>query len=197
MRNAYKRHNPSLFRWDGGSMTSITSNDSGWQQNPACHSQATIFSQKERTDHLLAVGLDATTVNLPHGHHRWGTLFFEHSRAPNRSAKHMYSKVDLQGTENEIAAPGSPNIVNQILPKCYDYTKKIDEQGEEVPPDMISVGLIGSLPILFSLAAFSAPPNGLGQVLEGYVRRNQWIHHNHPSGRETLPLVCVIPANCL
>ena len=181
--NAYKRHDPGLFRWCDGALTGITSNDPGWRHDLACHSQATIFSQKERTDHLLAVDLDATTVDLPYGNHRWGTLAFEHIPVSNHTAKPTYSKITVAGLEDEIAAPGSSDIVNQILPTCYDYTKQLDQQQQEIQPDKVSAGLIGNLPILISLAAFSAPPNRLGQVLERHVRLHQWIPHNLPPGR--------------
>ena len=62
---AFQRGTLSLFRWSNGRMTRITPVDRGWSQNRLCYSEATIFSQQDHTDHLLAVGCDAAKVDLP------------------------------------------------------------------------------------------------------------------------------------
>lgn len=183
---AYHRNPPGLFRWKDGNLTPMTTNDPGWQPNLVCHSRATVFSQQDKTDHLLAVELDATTVPIPHDNHRWDTLHFEHIAVPGQSQAAKppyYSKINMQGIEGKIAAPASNRIVNQILPHCYNYVRELHGH-VEIEATKSSAGLIGSLPILISLAAFSAPLDLLRQTLQNHVRRNTWISHTHPLGRK-------------
>lgn len=181
---AYEKKNPNLFRWSLGRLTCISPNDPAWTTTGTLHSEVTIFSQQDSTDHLLAVGIDATGVDLTDGNHRWAVLSFRYIQVPNQPAGNVYSKLDLQGTEKKIASPGSRNLVNELLPECYDYSFQLDEQGQKIPPRQTSVGLIGNIPILIALAAFSAHPSRLRQTLESSVRLRQWVPHGNPSGRK-------------
>ena len=117
---AFQRGTLSLFRWSNGRMTRITPVDTGWSQNRLCYSEATIFSQQDHTDHLLAVGCDATKMDLPHANHRWDVLSFKRVPVPMKtsSSPPYYSKIDLDGMEGETAAPMSSHLVNQLLPRC-------------------------------------------------------------------------------
>ena len=119
-----------------------------------------MFTQRPDTDHLLAVGYDAQQ-KLVAGHRRWRILSFDH--VP-KDAKSTYSSVTLSGAEPRLAAPGSPDWLPQLLPVIYDY-QNIDKTGNPVPSKTSSAGLIGSLPLLLALAAFSAPPESLGAAL--------------------------------
>lgn len=183
--DAYRKGPLDLFRWQDGDMTKIATNGSGWRQDRGLYCVATLFSQQDRTDHLLAVDLDATSVDLlPSGNHRWSTLSFEHIPVQSPNARPTYSKITMQGPEGKMAAPGSAHIVNQILPKDYDYAKQINEQGREIEPTLRSAGLIGNLSVLIALAVFSAPKNQLRQILEEHVQMNQWVPHQYPTGRK-------------
>ena len=105
----------------------------------------------------------------------------------------------MQGIKDRIAAPASDNIVNQILPKCYDYKPQLNPQGQAIPPTRTHTGLIGSLPILISLAAFSAHESLLQKTLQEHVQMNEWIPHGHPTGRQAergmIIKICYDPAN--
>ena len=191
---AYTRNRRSLFRWTDGRVTSATDIHTGPKQDLEstlfCHSQATVFSQQDRTDHLLAVDCDATVVDLPHKNHRWSCLSFNYvslndvkSKNTTSDSRTYYSQIDLFGTEGRTAAPISSHLVSQLLPRCYDYMARIDSNGIEIPPTTISAGLTGNLPILIALAAFSAPLRNLRTVLEENLRLNQWIPHSFPTGR--------------
>ena len=100
------------------------------------------------------------------------------------SSPPYYLKIDLDGMEGETAAPMSSHLVNQLLPRCYNYTMYIDSEDCKIPPTKTSAGLIGDLPILIAMVAFSAPPSLLPIVLAEHVRMNQWIPHQWPTGRK-------------
>lgn len=65
----------------------------------------------------------------------------------------------------------------QLLPSVYDC---------QTENPRAQAGLIGSLPLLIALAAFSAPPAALGTVLTSCLRPRSWRTHQYqyPAGRE-------------
>ena len=65
----------------------------------------------------------------------------------------------------------------QLLPKVYDL---------KTGPPRIQAGLVGSLPILLSLAAFSAPPPYLLGVFRNSLIPGAWRPHQYqyPAGRK-------------
>ena len=142
------------------------------------HSAATVFTQRPDTDHLLAVNFDAETRNVHEEPGGWKVLTFHHRPdGPNNT----YSYVDVVGAEQHLAAPGSHNWMPQLIPSIYDY-QEVNINGLPVRSRTQSAGLIGSLPLLLALAAFSAPPASLA-VAFSCVQPGTWIPHSHPSGR--------------
>ncbi|KAL8723014.1 MAG: hypothetical protein Q9225_000631 [Loekoesia sp. 1 TL-2023] len=95
-----------------------------------------------------------------------------------------------------MAAPGSPHWMPQLVPAIYDYDPG---QATTRPSPPSSAGLIGYLPILFALPAFSAQPHMLSQVLTRHLRPNTWLPHNYPHGhiaeRGMVVTVYLDPAN--
>ena len=87
----------------------------------------------------------------------------------------LYSLVDLQGDEQQLAAPVPQEWINKLIPCIYKYD-------ERSPPTPEFAGLIGDLPLLLALAAFSAPPEQLNSVLTQNIQPGVWLPHTHRHG---------------
>lgn len=142
------------------------------------YSAATVFTQKPDTDHLLAVDFDAETRDVNDAPQGWKVLTFDH--IPN-GPSYTYSSLDLMGGEQHLAAPGSGQWLPQLVPAIYDY-QEVDTDGRPDPSTTRSAGLIGSLPLLLALAAFSAPSESLNTAFAS-VRPGMWQPHHLHSGR--------------
>lgn len=156
-------------------MTVVETNDSVGRSLNRIYSAATVFTQNPDTPHLLTVPFDA---QLTHPHLNpggWRPLCFHHLRINNTSR--TYSAVSATGDRQHIAAPGSPQWMPQLLPPVYDY---------QTGSPRTQAGLIGSIPLLIALAAFSAPPIVLAGVLVSCVLPRQWRPHQYryPAGRK-------------
>ena len=141
------------------------------------YSVATIFTQNPDTPHLLVVPFDAGRMDARRNAGGWRPLTFDHKRIGN--TQHTYSALTPLGNRQHIAAPGSRHWMPQLLPRVYDYQPQPGTQ-------RVNAGLIGSLPLLFALAAFSAPPSQLTGVLETCIRPGVWQAHQfqYPAGRK-------------
>ena len=175
-KNAYHRNRAGarLFKWMGGRMTDITPKD--LDKNYPLYSVATIFTQYRDTNHLLAVTFDAQKQDVREEPGGWKVLSFDH--IPQDGTQRTYSSVGVAGAERQLAAPGSPTWIPQLLPKIYDYDS-------DNPPQRTSGGLIGNLPLLFALPAFSAQPDRLSHVLTRFMQPNRWYRHELPHGRKS------------
>ncbi|KAL8912060.1 MAG: hypothetical protein Q9171_002848 [Xanthocarpia ochracea] len=174
-KNAYHRNRAGarLFRWMGGRMTDITPKD--LDKNYLSYGVATIFTQYKDTHHLLAVTFDAEQRDVREEQGGWKVLSFDHI-LQNGTQRTYYSSMGVVGAERQLAAPGSSAWIPQLLPKIYDY----DSCGN--PPQRSSGGLIGNLPLLFALPAFSAQPDRLSHVLTSSMQPNRWNRHELPHG---------------
>lgn len=141
-------------------------------------SEATVFTQMTDTPHLLIVNFDAETVNV-NERANWRTLSFEH--VPTGNADRIYSSVSATGAQKHLAAPGARHVP-QLVPGIYDYQPEIDHEGRTIPTSTTSAGLIGGLPLLLALAAFSGPERQLDLILTQSLRRGVWISHAYPRG---------------
>lgn len=138
---------------------------------------ATVFTQYPDTDHLLAVDFDAEEDNVANNPGGWKVLSFRHE--PQQGTGRLYSYVDVWGDEQQMAAPGSRHWTPQLIPAIYNY-----DHGQATTPKPVTAGLIGHLPTLLALPAFSARPDKLSQVLTGHLQPNRWIPHTHIHGRK-------------
>lgn len=156
-------------------MTVVATNDSVGRSLRQTHSAATVFTQNPDTPHLLVVPFDAQLTHAYQNNGGWRPLCFRHVQINN--TEHTYSAVSAIGDRQHIAAPGSHHWMPQLLPKVYDY---------QAGSPRIQAGLIGSIPLLIALAAFSAPPAALMGVLTTCIRPRQWQPHQYqyPAGRE-------------
>ncbi|KAL8838946.1 MAG: hypothetical protein Q9176_004752 [Flavoplaca citrina] len=176
-KNAYIREKASaqLFRWKGGRMTSITARD--LNKKDSTYAVATIFTQYPDTTHLLAVNFDAEKKDVAEENGGWKVLSFDYLTRPGTQGVH--SSVSVAGGNQQLAAPGSPAWVPQLLPTIYDYKPRANL------PRPVSAGLIGNLALLFALPAFSAQPSSLSHVLTNFIKPNKWHRHQLQDGRES------------
>ena len=190
------RVNQFLYRWERGVVTP-TENDAALQ--PANLQQywfdaATVFTQMPDTPHMLAVGFDAETENV-RDRTTWRPLSFNHVRIGYNTPE-TYSSVSTLGSEQHLAAPGAPQWVPQLLPEIYNYRPERDHEGRIIPPRLTSAGVIGSLPLLLALAAFSGPASHLNPILTRSLAPGAWIRHPYPRDGKTPLLRYYVGANC-
>lgn len=156
-------------------MTVVGTNDPVGRSLNRIYSAATVFTQNPDTPHLLTVPFDARVTHPHLNNGGWQTLCFHHLRI--NATPRTYSAVSATGDRQHIAAPGSPRWMPQLLPPVYDF---------QTGSPRTQAGLIGSIPLLIALAAFSAPPNVLVGVLTTCVRPRAWQPHQfqYPGGRK-------------
>ena len=174
VRTGYTRGPSYTFRWMNGNMTHVGSNDPVVRSLHQPHSAATVFTQNPDTPHLLVVPFDAQRTNVLDNPGGWRPLVFHHIRIDNTRS---YSAVSANGDRQHIAAPGLTRWMPQLLPPVYDY-----QSGSF----RVQSGLVGSLPLLIALAAFSAPPSVLIGILTNCLQPMVWRPHQfqYPTGRK-------------
>ena len=171
IKTGYTTKSRSLFRWRGGTMTHVASHDLVNHPVGEIHDVATVFTQNPDTPHLLVVPFDARRRDILTFPRAWRPLTFRH--IPIQNTQHTYSAISANGDQQHIAARGSPRWMPQLLPRVYD--KQSQSRSTK-----IQGGLIGSLPLLIALAAFSAPVSFLQSVLTNCVRPGRWQPHQYP-----------------
>lgn len=168
VRSGYTRGPSYTFRWMNGNMTLVGPTDPIGLSLHQPYSTATVFTQNPDTPHLLVVPFDAQGMNVNGYPGGWRPLVFRHIRLDNTRA---YSAVSANGDRQHIAAPGLAHWMPQLLPPVYDY---------QMGSVRVQGGLIGSLPLLIALAAFSAPPGVLVGTLTNCVQPMAWRPHQFP-----------------
>lgn len=186
-RNGYKRgEGPALLlRWVGGRLSQVGAHDPIRRGGLRSYRTATVFTQFMDTPHLLAVPFDAREQHVREI--GWRRLTFNHNRIPGTHS--YYSHITCLGLESCIAAPGSAHWMPQLVADFYQYRPRTQQT-------RIQAGLVGNLPLLIALAAFSTPPNAtaLDSLLTS-VQPGGWNPHAHPypSGRKYYSRVkCVL-----
>ena len=180
-RTAYEKDEALYFKWHSGKMSRLQTGSFNTTSLVTKHSAATIFSQKDDTDHLLAVNFSALLKDVASYDAGWRVISFDH--VPQRNTSATYSSINVFGEEKHLAAGGSPIWMRQLLPDEYNY-QRTTPAGHPIQSTTTSAGLIGSLPILIGLAAFSAPKDSLIAVLSNSVTPGAWKRHNLPTGRK-------------
>ena len=184
IRQAYRRFSRPLYRWKGGYVSSIPASEQAQLQTAKIFRAATVFTQSPGTDHLLAVNIDAQRRSV--GSDRsWRTLSFDYRRIGSSNQYRFY--VCPEAPRARLSTPGPANWMPQLLPTCYNPPVQPNPQGQVVAATHVNAGLIGKLPILIALAAFSAPCNQQQQVLMSSIRPNAWHPHSYAPGRGELP----------
>lgn len=181
LHSAYQTKPETWYRWVGGRITRVANNESARLANCEVFAAATVFTQMPDTPHLLAVPFDAQNQDVRDYPPGWRTLSFHHFPV-NGDARRTHAFITYLGSEARIAGPGSPHIVGPLLPSVYHYHHTIDGNNREIPSEKDHAGLIGNLPVLLALAAFSATPNLLDQTLTRSVLPGTWHPHSFPGG---------------
>lgn len=163
----------SFLRWVGGTITTVPPNDQIRTTNldGYVYHAATVFTQAPDTEHILAVPFNARTRSVHTFGRGWQAIRFNHNQAGNNDT--YFSYISVRGAERAIAAPGSPRWMPELLPPSHDCDLRHARRGQ--------AGLIGELPLLFALAAFSAPPNL--PFPSNSMRPGAWDPHGPPYGR--------------
>ena len=140
------------------------------------HNVGSVFVHKE-TGHLLITNIHAAThdVSKDGCHRKWCRLYFHHKRVTSTERRY-YTELDFTGTKPLTAAPMSPHTMPQLIPSVYNDARS----------GKVNAGLIGKLPLLIAIAAFSAPKDSLENVLTTRIRPRQWRSHMYESGRSKL-----------
>jgi hypothetical protein len=182
----YQTGKSYLFQWVNDSIAPFRNNSLIGGCKPEDlkqYSAATVFTQGPDTPHLLAVEFDARLLDVATHSSGWTSLNFEHET--KKDNKSTFSYLTTTGSQPRLAAPGPNNQVPQLLPKIYDFRWVDDVHGQPILPVRTHAGLIGSLPLLIALAAFSAPGGCIATVLNNYIEVGKWRPHSfqYPSGR--------------
>ena len=178
IRTGYIKKSSTLFHWKSGNMTHIETHDVSHHRLGQLYSAATVFTQWPDTPHLLVVPFNAQIRHVCQYSRGWKPLTFRYVQIEN--TQHIYSALSANGDRQHIATLGSSHWMPQLLPKVYDDQSRSTKQ---------QAGLIGNIPLLIALAAFSAPTSFLSSVLTNCVRLGLWQQHQHqyPAGRK-LPI---------
>ena len=178
-QEAYQSTFGTFWRWQGGRVTQIPYSDPCLRAGLRPYKVASLFSQDPDTPHLLVVPFDVRTRNVSDYQRGWLPITFDHHPISTSSgARDYYSSVSATGSESHLAAPGQGFWMPQLLPQWYNY---------RAPPNSrarVHAGLIGNLPILLALAAFSVPAVNLAEAMKS-IQPGAWAPHRHPypSGR--------------
>ena len=175
IRTGYTIRSSSLFLWRGGTMAHIAAQEQVRHPLGPIHSAATVFTQNPDTPHLLVVPFDARRRDLIGYPGAWRPLTYPN--VPISGPQRTYSSVLANADRQHIAAQGSSRWMPQLLPRVYD---------DQSRSTRIQAGLIGSIPLLIALAAFSAPISFLPSVLTSCLRPQRWQPHQYqyPAGRK-------------
>ncbi len=166
-----------FFRWMGGWITGVSPSDQIWATDLDRYVDraATVFTQYPDSPHLLAVPFDARHRSVQTFERGWQAITFNHIQVQKSNRTGYFSYISNSGGEPAIATPGSPNWMPQLLPEWYDCNTRHATRTQ--------AGLIGELPLLFALAAFSAPPQSLGVLLSS-MQPGEWMSHGLSTGRK-------------
>ena len=182
IRTGYTTRSSNLFYWRGGTMTHIAADEVVSHPLGQIHSAATVFTQNPDTPHLLVIPFDARRRDVDEYPGSWRPLTFGHVRIVG--TEDTYSAVSANADRQYIAVRGSSRWMPQLLPRVYD---------DQSRSTRTQAGLIGSIPLLIALAAFSAPASFLQAVLTNCLRPQRWLPHQYqyPAGRKLQKSVAI------
>ena len=178
-RDAYDTRSHYILRFSGGRFHDFTNDDAFCATEMVPYDSATLFSQAPNTDHLLMVPFDARKRNISSCEYGWRCPVFDHI---TEMSPKTFASVTFVGGEAGLPAHAPPPW-SQLIPAPYLYQVTDDIKGRLVQPSCIFAGLIGSLPLLVALAAFSAPPDKLTATMMNSVQGGRWRAHNYLPGR--------------
>ena len=141
--------------------------------NPWTYSTYTVFVQ-QNNGNILAVDFDARRKDLRDSEiQEWRDIGFHHMTANNS----VFTYLDAPGDHTHLAA-GSPTNsatwINQLFPQQYH-----SNPGPSAPyPSLRHAGLIGRLPLIFTLAALSCAQHQVDFIFTHCIGPRRWTVHN-------------------
>lgn len=190
-RNGYDTKSGHTFRYAyQNNVLQAAPSDAVNIQALEIYRSATIFSQATSTDHLLMVPFDARTRNVANHTHDWRSISFNHK---GRTSTSTYASLAFIGEKENLPAPLPPGW-NQLIPRPYRFPAS-DGDGNTIQSTTSFGGLIGELPLLIALAAFSSVPNALSATLVNHTRGGRWRPHNHNTGRQYVSTCALVLSN--
>ena len=164
-KDAYKTVGEgTFFKWIGGRVVPPGSME---YTKLSESSAAIVFTQHPSTANLLAVPFDARkeSVNKYHG---WQAIGFDHIQVGK--TKNYFSSIAFCRSESRLCAPAPSHWIPELLDLFYNHA----------PIDRFQVGMIGDLPLLFALAAFSTPSTTpMGPILQRCLQPGDWQPHRN------------------
>lgn len=150
----------SLFRWNGTSWEGPLTIDDRLLQG---HRTGTVWIQRQARN-FFAFAADVTQIDIAEGDTTWSLLGF-HNR-------NNMSCIDYTAEQIELQFLGNPNWMPQLLPAPY-HPKPSRPRG----------GLIGKLPLVLGLFAYSGPLGDPASFLP-QVSNGGWIPQQGPHSCE-------------
>jgi hypothetical protein len=175
---SYSRTPGRTFRYDGGHVTTVrlenelplwpTAKDP--TTNPTHFGSATLFTQRPRGMHWLAINIDPCETHPIDNEVDFKPLMFNHRARPGTNS--FYSYVSVAGDKCQLVARAQPNAdhwISELFTAQYHW---YGANGQVPHPE--SGGLIGDLPLVLGLAAFSAQVEDVSRVLEKAIGPQTW-----------------------
>ena len=178
-----------IYRWRNGQVARIASAAavpantpplSTSRNNPLHYRTVTVFCQQQPA--FFAVNFDARREAVQNSDlGGWIELGFQHTPLAHSSSR-VYSYIDFAGEHSQLAAPAAPTSrwIPQLFPHQYHWTADVGE------PNQTNAGLIGQLPLIISLAAFSCAPQHVDHILTNCIQPGAWYPHHGNHGRTAL-----------
>ena len=172
----YLRHPGQFYRWQDGNVAPIQDDPIFDSSSSWCYKSASIFTHGGQ---FLATPVDVTRP----ASYEWSLSLVGFHHIPSRESNtRLYSYLDFAGEFDHLAAPDLSynNWTLNLFPN------QLQRPSNQPNPGIISAGVIGCLPLLLSMAAFSGPAQFLQQVLLHSMRnvhgRRRWIQHPYGNG---------------
>lgn len=175
-----------IYRWQDGQVNAVAPSTaipanmlplSTSRSHPLHFRTATVFCQQPPA--FLAVNFDARRESVPDSFlGGWRELGFQYTPVVQNPSS-VYSYIDFACEHLQLAAPGAPSShwIPQLLPQQYHWTPDVGDT------NLTNAGLIGQLPLIIALAAFSCTPAHVDHVLRNCIRPGRWDRHNGAAGR--------------
>ena len=164
-----------LYRWQSGVASPISQTDAAYTaivQNPVGYqySTATVFTQAPSSQEFLAVNFDARWKNIDPDH-RWEKLMFRHVPSP-AGQEYYYSDLGIGSLRNShfLATLSNADWQHDLFPAAMHC-----DGNHAFANGRRNAGLIGELPYLLAVIAFSGPRQNLLNILHFCLQSSQHL----------------------
>ena len=172
--------NPSCFRWKNGVPETMTVNEF----RPLVHHRepfdtATVFCAD---DSFWAVPFNAREEQVRDNNlGDWKDIGFQYVRLmTSAQTPQLYASLDYAPGYTRLPAQGTSRWITDLFPSTYHW-----QANDAFMPNAVSAGLIGRLPLIFSLVSFSCAAENAAHYTRHCVLRQRWVPHNRPHGSKS------------